>query len=736
MVPSKEERTEESETEETLVEDIKSNESTEDLRKKIKEYEDQIKSIERGEKLRVKTKDSEALGTEKFDSIDDLHKKIVDTEDELRNLEKQEKENKETSEGVENNEYDLEMIEKVSKCKDIVELLELVGKIDFIPSQSIKNGFSGLGLRNLILLAWEEKLDTKYVTRTWGIRAKLESLLEKYESELKSLKEKKEEDEEDDGKPKPPPLPDPEPTLKPVTPPPLPWERENEEIVLTESVEEILLNLDAMRMRYLVENKKYIDSRKEKGLMGKLWQKLRGIKPQEKTERPPELDEAKEKYDAAKVELGRFMMDRRRELLEAQHHPNVEEELQKFKATEVFQRIVLDEYALLEKFNSEKWPPKEQNIMMKSLKWYARQPKSVKLATGAMIAGGGALAGGLAWPTAAVFAGAAVARGAISMGAGLLSGKGFDYFKPDKSNEKLQDRVRQMSEAFSKDYLDVKESDDLYRSSVEVRDKEKGRHNLQKGTVIFLVSMLTSFGLGKLSESIAATQASNVPESTENPDGGTPLEYQPTTPEATTNVTPSSGGEVPRPLPVAPEVVNPGLEAEAIAEPDLTGTVILTPEGTGPFVSEDDFGLVDVGAEIIPQSIIVGGENPDLWHAVRNSFEEYDNGFNSMSVGEQNNAIDTVYQRFLDMSPDQLREIGISSGNPHMLYDGELVNISGVVNPESLNEGLLSAGQLSAEQTVNISQDALDIIKASASYTGQINEDWVNGVLENSRASR
>ncbi len=80
-----------------------------------------------------------------------------------------------------------------------------------------------------------------------------------------------------------------------------------------------------------------------------------------------------------------------------------------------------------------------------------------------------------------------------------------------------------------------------------------------------------------------------------------------------------------------------------------------------------------------------------MWHITKNVLRKSVPGFSGLSEAGQTNAIDTLYQKFVHMSPSELRSIGITSGDYSVINDRMHINGGGVFTAENLRKAVQHA---------------------------------------------
>ena len=103
----------------------------------------------------------------------------------------------------------------------------------------------------------------------------------------------------------------------------------------------------------------------------------------------------------------------------------------------------------------------------------------------------------------------------------------------------------------------------------------------------------------------------------------------------------------------------------------------LTPEG----INSPEIATPGIVEASIPQSdmtFTVGEETGTLWNGIEKTLQEQ-GYFNGLDEGRQTFLTDSIKDKFATMSPDELREIGISSGNISLVHPGETIDLSSVL---------------------------------------------------------
>jgi hypothetical protein len=708
-------------------------------REEIKSYEEEIEAYESG----VKFKKSK-------DVIDILHEKINQAEQELRELENSAKdESKEDTQDSSDKKEVIKTNESISELDATLEdLLKNSGGwravIEFINQQII---LSGGELWNKPLML-KDRLPIKVALFLLNREQTNEELKEYLRGLLKYKKEKNEnhkdknkfekeqgsdenndenvgEDKKDnnnppkpkpikvkpediritpkpleDTKPKPedidpvPPLPDPiEPVPTPIPvpePPPLP-EPIPELLSLQERMSEALKNLTNARNAFAIAHIDYLRNEKNKTFLSKVREKLGLGKKEKITDLPPNVQELKDKYEEAKLKYRDVLVEGLREV-------NVPEE--KIKQT-VYESLFLTERAVLERVEAESWPPKEKGVLRKSLDWYMKQNLLIKsLVATAVLTGAAASVGGFATVGGAtLFAGSNFARGLIAVGAGHLSGLGFEKIFKDKSGEKLKSGITEAQNnldlEFDKDAL--KKIEEQLNDLNDKSESSKRKRQLAKTTVMILTSLGTSFGLRALEGHLISARGAT-------PEPATTPKAEPTPP-------------APEPTPPTPEPVPPAPEPTPVLPPEPTPPV---PEPT-PIVQEnvtvlparDPFAFAET-------TVTVPKEANNMWKLVEQQLNKQGILSNLESQSHRIHMVDSAYNVFEKMSPAELRSIGIASGSIEKIATGSQIDLSAVFgNRDLLQNMFLGSGGISPWEIQNIANQQV-VINAFAAQNPNV----------------
>ncbi len=97
---------------------------------------------------------------------------------------------------------------------------------------------------------------------------------------------------------------------------------------------------------------------------------------------------------------------------------------------------------------------------------------------------------------------------------------------------------------------------------------------------------------------------------------------------------------------------------------------------------------------------VKSGDN--LWKIIEKKLENQ-NIFNGMNEGQRTYLIDSIKDKFAAMTPDELKEMGVSSGDINQLKAGDELDLSSVFgNDRVLSDAVEKAESLSGQEVINI----------------------------------
>jgi hypothetical protein len=289
----------------------------------------------------------------------------------------------------------------------------------------------------------------------------------------------------------------PEPAKKPV---PEPAKEPTPEPAIRPEEKGLQTKLDDARNKYAGEYKKFMAERK-KG--AGIFKKIFGGKVPEK-EIPEELKKLEKEYDQMAVEFGKKMYAEKQAELKKSGKTEEEQkaELARYKANEIFTKIIVEEQGRLNALKAENLPPKEKGILRKSLDWYLKQPRWKKIAIstalstaiiGTFSSGAIAAAGGIA-----AYAGVKYARGLAGSIIGQSAAKAYDLFFKEKSAKKRELQEKELQKLFTEESFDTSlaKNKKEYAEILEREKRAKRQRLITKAAITLAAGGLTSFGVG------------------------------------------------------------------------------------------------------------------------------------------------------------------------------------------------------------------------------------------------
>ncbi|OGI59726.1 hypothetical protein A2814_00215 [Candidatus Nomurabacteria bacterium RIFCSPHIGHO2_01_FULL_38_19] len=231
---------------------------------------------------------------------------------------------------------------------------------------------------------------------------------------------------------------------------------------------------------------------------------------------PKKLQNLELEYDKAAVALGQEMY-RAKQSEYSYLSLSLEDreiELSRYKQTEIFKRVIIQEQEELNKLKTENLPPKEKNILKKGLDWYLQLGRGKKILMAFVLSGAFALAvtpgavaaagGGVTW------FGIKVTRTIAGVGGGQGAGKAIDLLIKDKSGEKREIAENELARMFGGD--DVASIRKQFASILEQEQKAKRNRLIGKALAGLVVggaaSLGTGYGVGKLFSGTVPDQVS------------------------------------------------------------------------------------------------------------------------------------------------------------------------------------------------------------------------------------
>jgi len=600
------------------------------IRSEIKQYEETIKAIERGDTFSVPGKRPE-----------DFHNKIVEAENRLRELENSK--NEQSSETVE--ESPLPVQEVPTLNKDTTSL-----------TYDYKFGDSKAKI-------------SETETRTEAYDMKDAPQEEIPPTPLEEDVEVKPAPEDTVETPEAPEAS----TTNETTPPNESAEALVENLETPETIpqnfferqqasEALYMNLEDARNSFIAEYHKHLKEKRNSGALAWVRAKLGIAKQEDEAELPESLNSARHTYDESKIAYAR-------ELAAQLHESGVN--LAQINV-EIYDRVILNEYSLRKQAEAELWTPKEKGVIRKSLDWYMKQNRFVRVGvSSAILTGAVAATGGLGVVAgSAVFAGRYI-RGLVAVTAGQLAGVGFDTVFKDRTDEKLEqsieDQRREASETTVSGQDPIQKLHDMEKRLEETYSKteaDKRKRLLAKSAVMLAATLGASAGLQKLEELYQSTPSPSKP--IPRPEPVTPISISAS--ESVPSTTPDSN----------PLTVETGdIDTDSIKE--------IPP--TNPF-------------EISSTSVTITSDADNLWSAIKVKLQSEGVLTLLETSGQQTHMVDQVYNVFEKMTPEQLKAIGIASGDIQKVMTGSTVDLSAVFRKPELLESMFDGSTELAQQAI------------------------------------
>ncbi len=429
-----------------------------------------------------------------------------------------------------------------------------------------------------------------------------------------------------------------------------------------------------------------------------------------------------------------------------------------FEAGDLLQMLVLNERAEQSKRNCDKWPPKDKGLLRRAMDntLLAKGKKGILCRTvvGAMVFGGGFTVGaGALIP----FLGARVAR-TFAVGAAIGPVLKFATTKipllKDKSEKHFNENVAETKKRVRKGEIDLNQADNEIKLHQDRADNEKRRWIIKRFLFALGAGFVTGLTLSELYERLAehgsealamAGSTAEIPITPEGtdvkwdaavpPDVEAPEYTAPETPNVdpdhdiaemfkdwTDNGSPDEKWDA---------AVPPDVEAPESIDAQAPGTSIDQQVGPLPPIEQvaPQVELDPYESSIPPQALeswrVGDAGGHDMWAITKHVLEGTPK-FNLLtSAGQQDNAIATLYEKFVHMNHDQLVEMGIKSGNIHIIHDGDIIDLSKAVDAhgdpvftsEEMKEAVVHADtNFSNAKSVNITNGNAAILSWKLSH--------------------
>lgn len=139
-------------------------------------------------------------------------------------------------------------------------------------------------------------------------------------------------------------------------------------------------------------------------------------------------------------------------------------------------------------------------------------------------------------------------------------------------------------------------------------------------------------------------------------------------------------------------------------KPEIQGTAVAA------VVTQEEMQKVFEKLDIKEISVQKGD---NLWSIIGKKFDKLNWGDNykELAKGQKTYAIDFIKDKLAAMSPEELKEIGIKSGNIDKLNIGDKIDLSKIINEENISNAVERAQNLTPEQIGNIEKGQGSILK-------------------------
>ena len=298
-------------------------------------------------------------------------------------------------------------------------------------------------------------------------------------------------------------------------------------------------DLTKARTEYAEEFKKFMAERKKKaGFFKKIGRKFFGSKVKEE-ELTEELKKLEGEYNKNIVAFGNKMFADKKSELEKSGATKeaIELQLERFKKTDIFNKVIIEEQKELNALKAENLPPKERNVLQKAVHWYFSPSKSqdTKQQIGKRIAKT-AISIAVTAPIIYAITPAAIAaaggfasylairgvRAGLSIAATQLGRSGFEkIFKKEKIEEKRKAEEKVLAEKYSLgekelslDQLQAYKKE--HAKILETEQKRKRNRLIHKSLVSLGFGGITSLSLTEIAHNLTPEQvlAGEVPQGT------------------------------------------------------------------------------------------------------------------------------------------------------------------------------------------------------------------------------
>jgi hypothetical protein len=272
-----------------------------------------------------------------------------------------------------------------------------------------------------------------------------------------------------------------------------------------EQHEKIKSDLDTARAEY---QKLYKEFQSKRGVFQKMWQGLKGgtVNFDDVPEMAEAMKAAQSKYQEALAGYGNDLYQTRKEELEKTDlaGKDLDQALAVYKAKDIFDTVVLKEKEMMAQEKTAILPEKVKGLLGKTLGWYTKLPKGVRMvlstaiATGILVGTGHVAASG-----ALAYGGYRLARAGISGLAGQLAvGTKNFFWNADKDVAKIDKNFeKNKGELGSVEGFDMKALQQM-QEVLETRLKQEKNARVKHLIVDAGIRLAVGYGAGKLTDKI------------------------------------------------------------------------------------------------------------------------------------------------------------------------------------------------------------------------------------------
>lgn len=275
--------------------------------------------------------------------------------------------------------------------------------------------------------------------------------------------------------------------------------------IAQEQHEKIKNDLDSARAEY---QKLYKEFQSKRGVFKKMWQGLKGgtVDFDDVPEMAEAMKAAQSKYQEALAGYGSDLYQTKK--AEYEKHglagKDLEQALAVYKAKDIFDTVVLKEKEMMAQEKTAILPEKVKGILGKTLGWYTKLPKGVRMvlstaiATGILVGTGHVAASG-----ALAYGGYRLGRAAVSGLAGQLAvGTKNLFWNADKDVAKIDKNFeKNKNELGSIEGFDMKALQQM-QAALETRLKQEKNARVKHLIVDAGIRLAVGYGAGKLTDKI------------------------------------------------------------------------------------------------------------------------------------------------------------------------------------------------------------------------------------------